>query len=316
LALPQEYGGLEVAVVDIVKSYRLERHIKRDEDRKRLQINKQVYLDPEFRALWERIKHKTTYSVDYPTEVLLEKAVAALKRMPPVEPLKIVFTQAQVNVNHSGVTTRVTSAGEAAATQTSRMPDMIEYLQNRTDLTRGTLARVLVKSGRLGDALVNPQAFMDLAANAIQRVMHELVLEGIKYERVEGGFFDMRLFETEEIVSYLTERFETNKSVYDAVVYDSEVEREFAEKMEAREDIKLFVKLPPWFKVDTPLGTYNPDWAIVKHGDSALYLVRETKGTLNFEHLRQVEEQKIKCGTQHFQTLGVDYKIIVSADEI
>lgn len=106
------------------------------------------------------------------------------------------------------------------------------------------------------------------------------------------------------------------KSIYDAVVYDSEVEREFAEKLDKRQDIKLFVKLPDWFKIETPLGTYNPDWAILKHDDTTLYLVRETKGTKNFEKLRNAEAEKIRCGRKHFKELGVDFAVVTSAAEI
>ena len=126
----------------------------------------------------------------------------------------------------------------------------------------------------------------------------------------------MRLFEEEEIVSYLNNRLEVENSVYDAVVYDSEVEREFAKQLDKRADIKLFVKLPDWFKVETPIGTYNPDWAILKHDDTVLYLVRETKGTKDFEKLRNIEADKIRCGRKHFETLKVDFDVVTSAEEI
>ena len=105
-------------------------------------------------------------------------------------------------------------------------------------------------------------------------------------------------------------------SVYEYVVYDSEVERTFASQLDAREDIKLFVKLPGWFQIDTPVGTYNPDWAILKHDGQALYLVRETKGTRDFLQLRTSEADKIRCGQQHFETLGVPFAVAVSADDV
>ncbi len=126
----------------------------------------------------------------------------------------------------------------------------------------------------------------------------------------------MRLFEDEEIVGYLHNRLEVQKSVYDAVVYDSEVEREFAEKLDKREDVKLFVKLPHWFLIETPIGKYNPDWAILKHDESILYLVRETKGTKDFEKLRNSEAEKIRCGRRHFEALSVDFSVVTSASEI
>jgi type III restriction enzyme len=124
------------------------------------------------------------------------------------------------------------------------------------------------------------------------------------------------LFEEEEINGYVSRMLEVQKSIYDAIEFDSEVERRFAETLEQREDIRLFVKLPAWFKVETPLGTYNPDWAIVKREDTTLYLVRETKGTTESLKLRPSEWQKIKCGMEHFAALGVDYRSVASADEV
>jgi type III restriction enzyme len=106
------------------------------------------------------------------------------------------------------------------------------------------------------------------------------------------------------------------KSVYEYVVYDSEVEREFAQKLDERDDIKLFVKLPGWFEIDTPVGKYNPDWAIVKHDGQALYLVRETKGTREFLKLRTSEADKVRCGQRHFEAIGVPFAVAVSADEV
>jgi type III restriction enzyme len=126
----------------------------------------------------------------------------------------------------------------------------------------------------------------------------------------------MRLFEDKEILSYLNNRLEVNKSVYDAVVYDSEVERKFAEELDKRDDIKLFVKLPGWFKVETPIGEYNHDWAIVKHFDTTIYLVRETKGTKDFLKLRNAEVDRINCGKKHFEALGVGFDVVTSAREI
>jgi type III restriction enzyme len=164
-------------------------------------------------------------------------------------------------------------------------------------------------------SFINPQKFMDQVAGILNRELHRLMIDGIKYERL-GDEWSMRLFEEKEIISYLNNRLEVQKSVYDAVVYDSEIEREFAEKLDQRQDIKLFVKLPGWFEIDTPIGKYNPDWAILRHDDSVLYLVRETKGTKNFEKLRSAEAEKIRCGRKHFNLLGVDFDVVTSAAEI
>lgn len=98
---------------------------------------------------------------------------------------------------------------------------------------------------------------------------------------------------------------ESKKSVYDYIVYDSGVEAEFAQKFEKNEDVKMYVKLPDWFKVDTPLGSYNPDWAVMieKNGEEKLYFIVETKGNILAEELREREYRKIQCGHKHFETL-------------
>ena len=124
----------------------------------------------------------------------------------------------------------------------------------------------------------------------------------------------MMLFKNEELINYLT-ALQVNHSVYEYVVYDSEIEREFA-KRSISEDIKLFVKLPAWFEIDTPVGKYNPDWAILKHDDQTLYLVRETKSTKDFLKLRTSEADKVRCGQKHFEALGVPFAVVVSADEV
>jgi type III restriction enzyme len=142
------------------------------------------------------------------------------------------------------------------------------------------------------------------------------MIDGIKYDRITNEEWAMREFEEKEVLSYLNNRLEVSKSVYDAIVCDSEIEWKFAETLAIREDIKLFVKLPSWFQVETPVGTYNPDWAIVKHEDETIYLVRETKGTKDYEKLRNSEADKIRCGRRHFEALGADFEVVTSTVEL
>ena len=166
---------------------------------------------------------------------------------------------------------------------------------------------------------MDPQKFMDQVAHILKTVLHELLVNNIKYERIASSDpdfeWEMRQFKSEELIDYLSS-LQVNNSVYEYIVYDSEVEREFAEKLDKRTNIKLFVKLPGWFHVETPIGTYNPDWAILKHDDSTLYLVRETKGTKDFYKLRNSERDKVYCGEKHFEALGVPFAVVMSADEV
>jgi type III restriction enzyme len=200
--------------------------------------------------------------------------------------------------------------------QVIRVPDMLGYLQAKTELTRKTLAAILIQSGRLNEVQYNPQQFLEQAKQAIEAELRELMIAGIKYEKINGQEYEMLLFEEREIFGSDLNKVLVENSLYEEVFVDSEVEREFAEAMSTREDIKLFIKLPGWFKIDTPLGTYNPDWAIVKQEDERVYLVRETKSTKDELKLRNSEWAKIKCGAAHFETLQVDFSHITSAMEV
>jgi type III restriction enzyme len=320
LELPDMVRDLGPAVVDLLSSYQIERHIRRDRDEGTNRLKKEVTLSPEFLALWERIKPRTTYRVEFETEALVRRAVDAIRRMEKIDAPRILVVAGQVQIGKGGVSTRATSvAEERPAYGVRALPDLLAYLQNETELTRATLVRILKDSGRLSDTFENPQRFLDQVASILKHELHRLLVDGIKYERLPDGgpdaAWEMLLFKNEELVNYLN-ALQVQKSVYEFVVYDSEVEREFARKLDQRDDIKLFVKLPGWFEIDTPVGNYNPDWAILKHDGTALYLVRETKGTRDFLKLRTAEADKVRCGQKHFEALGVPFAVVVKAEEV
>jgi type III restriction enzyme len=320
MELPEAQRELAPAVVDLLSSYQIERHIRRDRDERPNRLKKEVTLSPEFQALWDRIKPKTTYRVEFETDKLVDHAVDAIKRMEKIEVPKVQVTTGWLDVTRGGIAAETVGVAEEQVRFASRaVPDLLAYLQNETELTRSTLVRILKASGRLEEFFNNPQRFMDAVVANLKYELHRLLVDGIKYERIIGtgseAEWEMLLFKNEELINYLT-ALQVKKSVYEYVQYDSEVEREFARRLDEREDIKLFVKLPGWFVIDTPVGTYNPDWAILKHDGQALYLVRETKGTRDFLKLRTTEADKVRCGLKHFETLGVPFAVAVTADEV
>jgi len=320
LNLPEAHQDLAPAVVDLLSSYQIERHIRKEKDEGVNRLRKQVQLSPEFQALWERIRPKTIYRVEFQTEDLIRRVVDALKRMEPIAAPKILVVAGQVGVAKGGVTATPVSMAEERLSYSDRpMPDLLTYLQNETELTRLTLMRILKESHRLQEFFNDPQRFMDDVARMIKSELHRLLVDGIKYEKIMGegpdAEWEMMLFKNEELVNYLNV-LQVTKSVYEYVVYDSDIEREFALRLEQREDIKLFVKLPRWFQIDTPVGAYNPDWAVVKDGDQTLYLVRETKGSRDFLQLRSSEADKVRCGKKHFEALGVSFAVVVNAEEV
>jgi type III restriction enzyme len=319
LQLPEKHKDLENSIVELMSSYQLERHIRREKDEGTNRLRKEIQLSPEFESLWNRIKPKTSYRVEFTTEELIGNAVKAIKRMEKIRPAAITFTTVGIEVKRSGVEAKMQGSKVEEIQYRGPLPDILGYLQNETELTRSTLVRILRESGRLAEFFVNPQRFMDAVASILKNELHRLLIDGIKYERIQGpgpeAEWEMMRFEEKEVINYLT-ALQVKKSIYEYVVYDSEIEREFARRLDEREDIRLFVKLPGWFKVDTPIGTYNPDWAILKHDDETLYLVRETKGTKDFLKLRNSEADKVRCGQKHFEAIGVPFAVAVTADEV
>ncbi|HNB53942.1 MAG TPA: hypothetical protein PK530_18490, partial [Anaerolineales bacterium] len=319
LNLPEPYRALTPAVIDLLASYQIERHIRKEKDEGPNRLRKEIQLTPEFKALWDKIKPKTTYRVEFSTEELVTRAVATLKQMPKIEVPVIRMRAGKVDVTKAGVTATAMSVSEERLPYGARpIPDILAYLQNETELTRATLVRILKESGRLPEFFNNPQRFLDTVATYLKHELHRLLVDGIKYEKIPGPVdaeWEMHLFKNEEFINYLT-ALKVNHSLYDYIVYESEVEREFARQLDTREDIQLFVKLPAWFKIETPLGSYNPDWAIVKHDDKTIYLIRETKSTRDFLKLRTSEADKVRCGQRHFEALGVGFEVVVSAGEV
>jgi restriction endonuclease len=320
LDLPEAQKELVPAVVDLLASYQIERHIRQDKDEGVNRLKKEVTLSPEFTALGT-VKLKTTYRVEFETDVLVRRAVEAIKRMERIEAPKIRVSAGQLDVRRSEITTQSMSmAGEQVSTDRHPVPDVLAYLQNETELTRSTLVRILKDSGRLAEFFHDPKRFMDAVVHILKYELHRLLVDGIKYEIIGGGGpeteWEMMLFKNEELINYLT-ALQVNHSIYEYVVYESEVEREFAKRLDQCEDIKLFVKLPGWFEIDTPVGKYNPDWAVImKQDNQTLYLVRETKSTKDFLKLRTSEADKVRCGKKHFETLDVPFEVVVSADEV
>jgi len=219
---------------------------------------------------------------------------------------------------------RETSAPITLQEADIELPDLLTELQDRTQLTRRTIYRVLTGCDRLDDFKRNPQAFIERAGEAINRCKRLAVVDGIKCQRLGDEHYDAQeLFEQEELTGYLKNLLDATKAVYEQVVYDSGIEAQFADGLEKNEAIKVYAKLPGWFTVPTPLGGYHPDWAVLVERDGAerLYLVVETKGSLFLDDLRDAEAAKIRCGKAHFEALAVEeaparYLVARSLDDL
>jgi type III restriction enzyme len=317
------YADLAAEIIDEVNRKVFKNRIADARDRGELKFRKEVYVSGEFQALWEKIKHRTRYRVIFKTADLIEQALVRIKKIEPIRVRHIATTVVAVDISEAGVSAdRQISSQVRGAVPVTTLPDVLAFLQKETDLTRHTLAEILRRSGRLAEFKINPQAFMVAVANEISRALNELMLAGIKYEKLAGAVWEQsRIAQDAEegIVRYLSNLYSVQnleKSLFDSVEYESEVEKRFARDLDHNENIKLFVKLPSWFTIGTPIGPYNPDWAFVTEREEKLYFVRETKDTLDSEDRRTKENQKIVCGRKHFETLGVDYDVVTSLAEV
>ncbi|WP_459556758.1 restriction endonuclease [Lacunimicrobium album] len=200
------------------------------------------------------------------------------------------------------------------------LTDILAFLQWEIELTRGTLVEILKELVRLVEFKINPQAFMTESLKLIDRTLNELVIDRINYEKLEGQVYEMRLFEEKEVEEYMSRSNELqinyDRTPYDFIPFDSGVEKGIAEKLDSSEAVKFFSKLSGWFKIATPLGNYNPDWAVVLERDTKLYLVRETRDTHDRDKRRDIENRKIDCGRAHFDALGVDYEVATNVQEV
>ncbi len=274
-------------------------------------LRKEFTLRPEFKELWERIKYHTRYAVSIDTEALIADVLRELDQVEITAP-QIAITRARVEVEADDRLEAITLAlpkKEAIDLSGRRLPNVIDIMDNLMEyttppvsLTRGTLLEIFRRSSNKQAALVNPHAYATEAVRIIKSKLVDQLVSGIKYTKL-NEWYEMTQFE-ESIPSWEEYLIPAPHSVYDHVIYE----------------------LPWWFTVPTPVGTYNPDWAIVIEERDAygqptdkplLYLVRETKSTTQLDDLRPDERRKILCGKSHFQeALGVDYRVVTTSDQL
>lgn len=316
LELSPEFDAQKAQIAEVLRKVSGRLDIKNADERRQVPLRKgkdgkAVYLSDEFKALWDRIKHQTTYRVQFDNAKLVTDCIAALQKAPVIAKARLQWRKADISIGKAGVaaTEKAGAATVVLDEADIELPDLLTDLQDRTQLTRRTIVSILTGSGRLDDFKRNPQQFIELTAETINRCKRLALVDGIKYQRLgDQHVYAQELFEKEELTGYLKNMLlDTQKSIYEHVVYDSTTERDFADGLEKNDAIKLYAKLPGWFKVPTPLGSYNPDWAVLveEDGTQHLYFVVETKSSLFTDDLRDKESAKIECGKAHFTALGV-----------
>lgn len=302
---------------------KFEGRIKKKDDKVKVTLKKGYETDERFLDLWERINQKTTYRVEYSTASLIREAAKRINKMPAIVAPRIIAQRTEVVMEPVGISgmTRSTRV-YGVESLTVSVPDIIGYIQQRTELTRSTIVRILEESHRLSDCLKNPQLFLDTVVSEIRIVLNGMMVDGVKYQKIAGEVYEMRLFDLKEIEEYIDNLYTVknqHKTIYDHVEIDSlsETEKAFAKACDDSEDVEFFLKLPRWFVIRTPIGEYTPDWALMLKREKRLYFVAETKSTLDKTKRRATENQKIDCGQKHFAEFkDVEFTDTTSLDDI
>jgi len=321
----------EIDIINIMGKCKVERFVKQQRKRKVRTLNKQLYDSREFEDFWRTIAQRTTYRVSLRREEVIGAAVSKIKSEQPIPPLRVQVTRAGVKLVRGGTKTNETASRSAALSGSYQLPDILSELQEATSLTRKTLVDVLTRSGKLGEFISNPNDFIAMVKRNLQNVLAAAVVEGLQYEKIGGYVYELREMQKDGLeardlfIDRLYEVKNKQKTDFDYIQIDSDgvdaPERQFAELLDSREDVRLFMKLPDKFKIDTPVGNYNPDWAIIKKvdGEDRIYMIRETKSTLDESKRRPTENAKIKAAQKHFEAIGigaesVDYAVGVPGD--
>jgi type III restriction enzyme len=307
----------EAEIIRIMGNSKVERFIKQQRKRKTRTLNKELYANPEFEEFWRTISQRTTYRVALNRDELIKESVSKIKLEQPIPALRVQVTRAGLKLVRGGTKTSETATRSAELSGAYQLPDIITELQEATSLTRKTLVDILVASNKLGEFISNPNDFISMVKRNLQNVLAAAVVEGLQYEKIGGYVYELRelqkdgMEERDLFIDRLYEVKNKQKTDFDLIQIDSEgvdaPERQFAELLDSREDVKLFMKLPDKFKIDTPVGNYNPDWAIIKQvdGKDHIYMIRETKSTLDESKRRPTENAKIKAAKKHFDAIGI-----------
>ena len=312
--------------------------VKRKTQRKTQAYRKGFTLDPEFVAIWQKLCCKTRYQVEFKREDLIEAACKLLQEMPKIQKTKLVVQKATLNQTQTdGIWGEEIYSRNHDVEGDWEMPDVLYEIQRKTQLTRQTIFEMIQKSGRIEELANNLQRFIDLASEKILLALHGLMIDGIEYFRLpekDETAYKQSLAKWRDLEQNGAEFFvnehtfavrNTNKTIFaDYISLDSDTEKQFAQHCESSADVRLYFKLPAWFKIPTPIGNYNPDWAIVMNHHEKVYFVAETKNTgkgiqggVDLDKLHLAERQKIACAKKCFAVFdGVRYRVVEKLSEL
>ncbi len=265
----------------------------------------------EFSNLWSRISQKTTYKITLNSTEFTDKCIARLNdELTSITKIELVVTRVQIDTKIEGVETTELNQRKYKTSTKPKIPNLIERIKNNTGLRKTTIVNI-IKGHKYSKIIFNnPDEYIEKVTNIIKEILKTNLINGITYEKIDNEFWELKNLEQEIQINSI-DFIDANFSIYDSIIVDSENEKNFVnwcEKFSKNDShIKLYFKLPNWFKISTPIGSYNPDWALVWEDEpDMLYLIRETKFSSNPSNLRQGELDKIQCGKKHFKAISTD----------
>lgn len=320
LQLSEEFSNSTESIIEILDSIYNSNSIQLENARANnveLQIDENKLAMPEFKALWNRINAKSVYVVDFDTDELVRKSIASLDRKLRVS--KIYFKVESGSMNQIKSKEDLVSGSTFVKDQSSNYDniipassnikyDLIGKLVDETGLTRKAIIQILqgIQPTTFDQFKYNPEEFIIKAASLINDEKATAIIQHITYDVMDEKY-GIDVFTDPTIKGKLgVNAMKANKHLYDHIVYDSTNEKEFAEELDTNTNVAVYAKLPDGFYISTPVGHYNPDWAIafyegtVKH----IYFIAETKGSMDSMQLRLIEESKIHCAREHFKAIS------------
>lgn len=335
IKVAEEVADSATAIIEIIDSIYDERSSAPENARKNnveLKVDNSKLAMPEFKALWSKINSKSVYVVDFDSNELVGNAIAVLNSKLRV---KKIFYKIESGSMENIRSKEVLEKGEAmkkdvSATETRTITanksvkyDLIGKLVSETGLTRKDIVRIMtgIEPAVFEQYKYNPEEFILKSAQLINEQKATAIIEHITYHVIDEEY-NTDVFTDSTIKGKLdVNAMKANKHLYDHIVYDSTNEREFATELDTNTSVAVYVKLPSGFYISTPVGKYNPDWAIafyegeVKH----IYFVAETKGSMSSMQLREIESGKIHCAKEHFKAISSDtvkYDVVDSYQEL
>lgn len=334
IEVPDYFNKVIPQILKVANSKVKNLDIKDARDKVEVEVVKEA-LSEDFLELWNKIKYKTTYKIKFDSDKLIQYAVNGNGKYEGINSIQTrkgtyLYKKGIVEMSQAGVKADESGEGSVRAKNNGayKLPDIVTFLQNETNLTRKTIVTILQSVNNLDSFKNNPLSYMNQAAKIINMFKNELIVDGIEYTSTKNTdheeVYEQKLFTTETLNAYLGKngnavKVDTNKhkTVYNYVVTDSNIEKEFARDAELDENVKFYIKLPDWFKIRTPLGPYNPDWAILyeKDNEQHLYFIVETKGDVSRDQLRPHERNKMTAGEKHFKAVDTDIKFLPASKE-